>query len=232
MTIADYLREPPNDKIVLFRHDVDRLPQNSVKSAEIEHRLGIRATYYFRMIPGIFKPRLIRQVAALGHEIGYHYETLSQAKGKVDNAWLLFRRNLAHLRKIAPIETISMHGRPFSPHDNREIWKTYDFREAGIRGEAYLSLDYSRIAYFTDTGRIWNNTKFNIRDQVKGPALPEFRNTRQMLKYIKNTGHQTICILTHPNRWSETAPEWIWNLLSDWLVNGAKLGIKQIRKKH
>jgi hypothetical protein len=182
------------------------------------------------MVPGAFKPKTIRQVAAMGHEIGYHYETLSQTRGNAREAWRLFQQNLAQLRKIAPIETISMHGRPFSPHDNREIWKTYDFREAGIRGEAYLSLDYSRIAYFTDTGRAWNNTRFNIRDKVAGPPLPEFKTTPEMIRYLEIGDWPIICILTHPNRWSDHFLGWTFNLISDWTINIAKLGLKRFRK--
>ena len=228
-TIAEWMIQEKEEKTAIFRHDVDRKPGNAIRTAEIEREHGIRATYYFRMVPGVFRPEIIRRVAALGHEIGYHYETLSQSGGNSDAAIRLFQSNLRKLRKIAPIRTISMHGSPFSPHDNRDLWKTYDFGDFGIVGEAYLSLDYTRIAYFTDTGRIWNNSRFNIRDRVAGPPLPEFRSTAEMLRYVEKARPETICILTHPNRWSGSLPEWTFNLLSDWAVNGAKWGIRRIR---
>jgi hypothetical protein len=57
---------------VVMRHDVDRKPENSLKMARLESELGIKATYYFRTIPQTLKPDIIRQIADIGHEIGYH----------------------------------------------------------------------------------------------------------------------------------------------------------------
>ncbi|HLW09286.1 MAG TPA: hypothetical protein VKX35_02725 [Fermentimonas sp.] len=41
--------EKPEKRAVVMRHDVDRLPGNAMKIAEIEKKMGIKATYYFRM---------------------------------------------------------------------------------------------------------------------------------------------------------------------------------------
>jgi len=59
------------------------MPENSLQTAKIEHSLGIRSTYFFRIIPETFKPEIIRQIADLGHEIGYHYEDLTLAADSV-----------------------------------------------------------------------------------------------------------------------------------------------------
>jgi len=59
---------------ILLRHDVDRLPENSLKLAQLEHSLGIKGSYYFRIVPESFALEIMHQIAALGHEIGYHYE--------------------------------------------------------------------------------------------------------------------------------------------------------------
>ncbi|MBU1679516.1 MAG: hypothetical protein KKD86_11810, partial [Bacteroidetes bacterium] len=39
------------DKSVVLRHDVDRIPQNALKLAQIDKTLGISGTYYFRVVP-------------------------------------------------------------------------------------------------------------------------------------------------------------------------------------
>ena len=70
----------PNQQICILRHDVDRLPNNSLTTAKIENELGIKGTYYFRIVPESFDEKIIMQIAELGHEIGYHYED-------VDLAW-------------------------------------------------------------------------------------------------------------------------------------------------
>ena len=75
-TLEEYIQNP-KDKVVILRHDVDRLPGNSLKTALLENELGIRATYFFRTIPQTFKPEIIKEIAEMGHEIGYHYENLS-----------------------------------------------------------------------------------------------------------------------------------------------------------
>ena len=63
---------PHHTKHLVLRHDVDLKASNSLATAQIEHELGIRATYYFRVVPQSNQPDIIRAIAALGHEIGYH----------------------------------------------------------------------------------------------------------------------------------------------------------------
>jgi len=59
---------------VILRHDVDRLPANSLATARMEHETGIRGSYYFRVVTESYEEQVIREIYALGHEIGYHYE--------------------------------------------------------------------------------------------------------------------------------------------------------------
>ena len=80
-TFENYLKEP-KEKVVLLRHDVDKLPANSFTTAKIEHGLGIKGTYYFRIVPESYDEKIIKQIADLGHEIGYHYENLSEISKK------------------------------------------------------------------------------------------------------------------------------------------------------
>jgi len=56
----------------------------------------------------------------------------------------------------------------FQLYDNRDLWKRYDFRQFGLAGEAYLSIDYHRLAYLTDAGRSWADNPYNLRDRVVG----------------------------------------------------------------
>ena len=66
------LQNKPN-KFIIIRHDVDYgndLPY-TLKMARKEAEMGITATYYFRTHDDVFKPDIIREIADLGHEIGY-----------------------------------------------------------------------------------------------------------------------------------------------------------------
>jgi len=70
------------ENVIILRHDVDNFPENSLRTARIEHDLGIKGTYYFRSVSGSFDKKIIRQIAHLGHEVGYHYENLSEISKK------------------------------------------------------------------------------------------------------------------------------------------------------
>jgi len=63
---------------------VDRKPGNALKMARLEDEMGIRATYFFRIVKESYDEDIIRQIAEMGHEIGYHYENLSEiSKGEI-----------------------------------------------------------------------------------------------------------------------------------------------------
>ncbi|REL33818.1 hypothetical protein DYD21_10460 [Rhodohalobacter sp. SW132] len=158
--------EQPEKKVILLRHDVDARKEHSLQFAKIQHENGIQGTYYFRMVPQSFDDGVIREIASMGHEIGYHYEDMDFAKGDVDKAYGLAKKHLAQLREVADVQTICMHGSPRSPYDNKEVWKKYDYRELGIIAEPYFDLDFSKVLYLTDTGRRWDGEGVSIRDKV------------------------------------------------------------------
>ena len=58
--------------------------------AKLEKNLNIKSTYYFRIVKGSNNPKVINEITALGHEIGYHYEDLTLAKGNYKIAIKLF----------------------------------------------------------------------------------------------------------------------------------------------
>ena len=78
MPVSDWNmnKQSGHQRQILLRHDVDRAAERSVATAVIEHNLGVRGTYYFRIMPESYDVQVIRQIMSLGHEIGYHYEDL------------------------------------------------------------------------------------------------------------------------------------------------------------
>lgn len=218
-----------------LRHDVDLKPQNSLRTAQIEARLGIAATYYFRMVPESYDEAIIRQIAALGHEIGYHYESLTTCNGDVDAAYQDFCKNLQQLRTLAPITSICMHGSPRSPWDSKDIWKKYDYHELGINYEPYLDTDFSQNLYLTDTGRRWDGYKVSVRDKI--PDYQDqwtqmglmFHTTDEIINELKNkksniyTSGLKILITTHPQRWTHFGLAYI----QEWVVQSLKNIVKR-----
>ena len=232
LTIAEYIKNQPGlGNILVLRHDVDRYPVNALMMAELEHRFGICSTYYFRHTSNVFKPSIIQRIAGLGHEIGYHYETLSKAHGDFDEAMRLFELELRDFRTITKVQTISMHGVPLSPFDNRDLWQKNDFSKFDLVGEAYLSIDYQRMQYFTDTGRTWQRTYFNLRDHTPEMKSDDtIKSTSDLIAVILKKKYPRVCITAHPERWASNMAAWTFSLGFDLLTDFIKAGIHFISR--
>lgn len=228
-TVYQYLTDPPGGRTVVLRHDVDRKPENALRMAELEHALGITATYYFRH-PHTFIPEVIEQVLSLGHEVGYHYEVLAKARGDYEKAIALFARELEEFRALCDVRTICMHGSPLSRYDNRDLWKRYDFREFGIAGEAYLSMAGKGLRYLTDTGRNWGG-KHSVRDAMPGAGAvpPSVATTDDLARWIGSAGEEGLYLTVHPERWAMSEGEWAIGSLTDLAVNMGKTVLQVMR---
>jgi hypothetical protein len=227
--VRDWHREQPA-KGVLVRHDVDRRFRNSLRMARLEHENGVRTTYYFRMTRGSFDPGAIQEIHRLGHEIGYHYEDLSVANGNTALAARRFGENLAKLRALAPVETVAMHGRPFSKFDNRDLWKTANLSSFGVTAEALATLDYTGVYYFTDAGRSWSSRSVNLRDHVPNAIrAPEIATTEQLAAFVRSGKARRIAIVCHPERWDDDLVDWSIQALKDQAINSAKRVIRLLR---
>jgi hypothetical protein len=216
-------------KYVILRHDVDAKPWNSLKTAQIEHSLGAKATYYFRVGKMSNVPEVIRGIAQLGHEIGYHYEDMSLCGGDVDKAWSHFQTWLAYFRQYYAVETICMHGAPTSKWDGKDLWKKYDYKSLGVKGEPYLDTDFSDVFYLTDTGRCWDGYKVSVRDKIPGYQEEwtqkglSWHTTPELLKAIeadKLPNH--VMITTHPQRWTNSSCAWCKELVLQNMKNCIK----------
>lgn len=227
--VVDWIQQNP-ERGILLRHDVDRLPGNALRMAELESMLKIRSTYYFRIGAHTFKPAIIQAIAAMGHEIGYHYEDLSLAEGNMDKAIVLFEKHLKALRAVAEIKTIAMHGRPLSGFDNRDIWKSHDFKQFEILGEAFLSVDYSDMFYFTDTGRSWSDHAVNLRDRVQGGSNPDLNSSADLIKFIQLAPNSRIALVAHPERWNDHFIMWTMYAGFDTAVNAVKKVLRYARR--
>lgn len=231
-TVYSFLENPAQPSVI-FRHDIDRYPENALRIAKLESDSGIAATYYTRMTPSVFQPSVIEALADLGHEVGYHYEVLSKARGSIEAAIGLFDKELHELRKYASVYTASAHGSPLSRWNNVDFWKQCELKDFGLVGEAYLSLDYTRIRYYTDTGRSWNAVRTNLRDRVSD--APErtapIHTTDELITLLQRRRYPCICIQTHPERWNNSFVGMMRSASFDYGTNAAKLLLYGIRSQ-
>ena len=217
-------------KQVILRHDVDLLPYHSLKFAQIQASKGIKGSYYFRSIPESWSVEVIKQVSELGHEVGYHYETMDTANGDIEKAWGEFRFNLDELRKLVEVKTICMHGSPRSKYDNKAIWDKYDYRSLGVIGEPYYDMDFDDFFYLTDTGRRWDGWKTSVRDKVPQQENWNkeglvFHSTNDIIQ-AANQGKlpDKIMMTFHPQRWHDSSLPW----LSELILQNAKNVVKRM----
>jgi hypothetical protein len=177
----------------------------------------------------------------MGHEIGYHYENLSDPQisqidadeGKKEFRDKLFElaicdfeRNLEKLRKLCPVKTICMHGSPLSKWDNRDLWKRYNYRDFGIIAEPYFDLDFDEVFYITDAGRAWNNENVSIRDKVKSKFTYRINSIDDIIDLVKSgDGPDKIMLSIHPHNWGKTNLEWFKILVWQSLKNVVKRAI-------
>ncbi len=224
----DLDRVGPEDSVVLLRHDVDRLPGRSLQMARIEWELGICSTYFFRTKPWSFSEKIIERILVMGHEVGYHYESLSDARGDYARAWELFIDGIETFRPLTDIKTIAMHGRPLSPWDNRMLWQHYDYRDAGVDREAYLDIDGARFMYITDTGRRWDG-EGNMRDHLQGtPRNIQIRTTEDLIGFVGAYAGDLV-VSSHPERWTAGPVGWTQAWATDVTVQVIKRLVQHTR---
>jgi len=213
----------PHKKVVVLRHDVDKLPKNAVDLAKIESSLGIQASYYYRIVKQSNIPQLIEAVRDMGHEIGYHYEDLTLAKGDNVQAIKMFEKNLQYFRKYYEVTTACMHGSPLSKWDNRLIWEQYNYKDYGIIAEPYFDVDYNQVFYITDTGRNWNNSNISIRDKVDSVFDIEIKSTKHLIDLAKHELLPAQLIInTHPQRWFNPGLGWLKEIVMQSIKNQVK----------
>lgn len=219
----------PEEWFVILRHDVDLKAENALATAKIEHSLGIRASYYFRVVEQSNRPEIIKAIADLGHEIGYHYEDLAIYDGDAEKAVAHFKKQLGYFRQYYPVKTICMHGAPRSKYDSRDLWKRYDYHDFGIVGEPYFDVDFSKVFYLTDTGRRWDGFNVSLRDKV--PVYQDewvcqglvYHSTDDVLSDIKEGSlPKQLMMTTHPQRWTDRCLPWCEELVMQSVKNMVK----------
>jgi len=218
----------PEKKVIILRHDVDRLPTNALTMARREHAMGVAATYYFRTVRDNWDIQIARAIFGLGHEIGYHYENMETCNGDLQSAIKNFQTNLTKIRLVYPVKTICMHGSPLSKWDNRDLWKTYDYRDYGIIAEPYFDVDFKEVLYLTDTGRRWDGDRVSVRDKVSSTsalcAQYRFKHTHDIIDAAeKGLLPDKIMLNVHPQRWTNNPVSWMRELILQNMKNVVKM---------
>jgi hypothetical protein len=233
LTMSEFFRNIQSFQLdcrkIVIRHDVDRQPANALRMAEIESQHDIKASYYFR-VPHTLNKEIIRAIYCFGHEVSLHYECVDKAKGDFEKAAQIMQDELKLFEEIATPLTVSMHGNPSTKFDNRDMWKHAALEDFGLIGEVYLTMDFEKVLYYSDTGRTWEDGKHNIKDIIPENMKsvsdkPVLRTTDDLISLIK-CEKRNLYLLIHPERWSSSYPAWINAFVRDTVFNFGKLCFK------
>ena len=77
---SDFTQKNSDEKVVIFRHDIDFSTKAALGLANLEAELGVTSTYFFLVrspFYNIYEPTTlshIREINSLGHNIGLHFD--------------------------------------------------------------------------------------------------------------------------------------------------------------
>lgn len=175
---------------VIWRHDVDYSPHRALALAHLEAKRGLRCIYH--VLPGsrYYNPfeievvSVFRAIAALGHEVGLHFdldafgedETVTEVE--IEKRVRLERDVLETVFGV-PVTSMSFH----NFHLNRERLVRRDEICGLHNASARRFMDNFR--YISDSNGIWRFDR--LRDVLEQPAFPRLH------------------VLTHPEWWTAEA---------------------------
>ncbi len=169
------------DGRALWRHDIDFSPHRALAMAELEAVRGVRASYFVQLTspfynalePGI--SARLRRIAALGHDIGIHFEPSSDASEEQ----LAFEARTLESALNVPIRVFSLH--------NPTTYDAARFEADEVAGLLNASAPVWRhdFVYCSDSNGLWRY--------------------RSLVEVIEDADSRNIYALTHPEWWQDVA---------------------------
>ena len=178
---TDYLL---SENFILWRHDVDFSLEQALLIAQIEAECGIKSTFFlhvhneFYNLLDIFSLKIVRQIIALGHAIGLHFDAGYYQIDTPDHVehWLLFEKNI--------LENIfSIHIAVFSFHNPDKNTSSFDKPTYSGMINTYSQFFKTTLPYCSDSNGYWRYRKLK--------AVLEDKTINQLQ------------VLTHPDWWTE-----------------------------
>lgn len=186
------------DNQVFLRHDIDLCLDKALLMAKFENAKGIHATYFVlvtSMHYNIFhqnSKKIINKIAALGHDIGLHFD-LKQYEGSSESDLQLFaerEKNLLSsiLTRGEPVKSISVHTPTRLFVESELVFPTMT--------NVYLPPFFVYTKYVSDSARHWKEDIRSLVGQRKFSRFqllvhPFWYNEKNLSK--KDTQAQFIC---------------------------------------
>lgn len=199
----------PKNRYLICRHDIDTDVETADDMFRIERKLGVRATYYFRL--STINVKLMQSIQNEGSEASYHYEELAtyakkhglvtreQVTSQIDRIRDLFRTNLMELKQRTglPMGSVASHG----DFVNRALgMPNWELLNSELRTELGIEVE----TYDSSLMNLYSSTHTDMH-------YPKYWRTESPLLAIQQEV-PAVHVLTHPRHW-RTAP--LENLIDD-----------------
>lgn len=186
ITFSQYDIEKQN-KLVLMRHDIDFDIEPAKKLSELENKIGVLSTYFFRITAknyNILSPSLIKDIEFIkkrGHEIGLHLDHTHIKPNSHEIDLILNIKYLLERDLSIEIDSFSIH----EPSRTSLEISSETLDKLKLKNNAYDKKFFKDIKYISDSGGRWREGHFaEWLDRV-----------------------DRIQILTHPLWWYESLPQ-------------------------
>jgi hypothetical protein len=150
LPLGEFAERPATSgRVLLLRHDIDSDLATATRMWEIEQRLGVSSTWFFRL--STWDDTLVAAIVAGGSEVGYHYEELATlalrsgarsreaALALVEQARDLMRLNTAALRRRSGLPDHVRLARRL--RESPRVWEHRAARRRGLRAELDVRLE-------------------------------------------------------------------------------------------
>lgn len=189
LRFEDFLpgRPTPPERYIVLRHDVDFAPVHSLRMAELEHEAGVASTFFVLVDGQFYNPlqkeiiEQLRQIRALGHEIGLHFAVSSAVESDIG------REVALRLEILGALAGVTV--RSFSQHDPVNA----GFARVSLPHGHYPCVDARAVIhdngllYVSDSAMMWRRYSFDT-------SLDEDRN---------------LCLLAHPHSWLHPQDDYV-----------------------
>ncbi|MFX1282162.1 MAG: hypothetical protein ACFFB5_00845 [Promethearchaeota archaeon] len=193
--INEWLDRPqkdPDHVLVLIRHDVDISLIRAKRMLEEEEKLEIPSCYYLRNSAERYSFDEAKEFIYYLHSsslfsVGFHYESITKAKGDLTKATKLFLEEVEEFRSIYPIRMIAAHG---DKYRNRRLVseRLVDLKSLELKSSYQLPYDQ----YLSEAGGFHH---FESKNNKKETFM-------EKLKVVdKITTGSLVQILIHPDWW-------------------------------
>jgi hypothetical protein len=184
-TICPFRDAPAAGRFTILRHDVDYSVIKAREMAEVEHRLGVGSTLFLLLSSPYYNLlseanlRAARDIIAMGHEIGFHYDTDLVADLDTDRQAAEIARQARVLGSMLGVEitAIAQHNPSVTPV------------RVKVDGfvDAYSDRYFKQIAYLSDSRRLFGTPDleqfFRVNDRAQLLIHPLWWHDREQSRW-------------------------------------------------